>query len=151
LRSGGDRDKIERQNRPKPKKRVMVRSKAAPLAMLAIVGIVFLACDGGVFCPDEAPGPSIIVTVRDARNGKPAGSGCLGILTRSGFVDTLRAWETLEDGTTISLAAFARAGTYRVQILKEGYWGWQRDNVRVYQRECGLSTARLTASLESRE
>ena len=100
-------------------------------------------------CPDIAE-PAVVVEVRSARTGAPEADSALGLLRDGDYVDTMRVSGVTSDGTPLSLqGAMERAGTYDVQIEKEGFRPWTRENVTVESGECGPQTQRLTAELTS--
>jgi len=129
----------------------MLRLSNCAASILLVIAIVSTACEDGmetVYCLADAQGPTIVITVTDARNGKPIAAGCQGIVTGRDGVDSLHACCLLDDGTPLGLMAMTSAGVFVVEVHKEGYRSWRKTNVRILREVCGLSSVALEASLE---
>ena len=128
-----------------------LRSGIASRAFLgtALLSSTLAACDpfGPGLC-DLAVEPSVEVEVVDAGSGAPIAEGARGVVREGAYVDSLRPQLTRVDGTLLTLAAWnARAGTYRVEIVRDGYAAWHRDGVRVRRGDCGIETTHVRAAL----
>jgi hypothetical protein len=120
---------------------------------LGLVILLLTGCGDTIVDPVACPAivePAIVVEVRNARTGAPEADSALGVLRDGDYVDTMRVTGVTSEGTPLSLqGALERAGTYDVQIEKEGFRPWTRENVTVESGECGPQTRRLTAELTS--
>ncbi|MFW6040040.1 MAG: hypothetical protein ACOC9N_03075 [Gemmatimonadota bacterium] len=91
--------------------------------------------------------PGIVVEVYHADTGEPAAEGARGRVRDGTFSDSL--WvHGARDGRLHSLAgAWERAGTYEVEVVKEGFLTWTREDVEVEEGECHVRTVELRADL----
>lgn len=123
------------------------RRRAAALA--AGIGCVVIAgCDllSAPVCTTSVE-PGVVVEVYHAETGEPAAEGARGWVREGAYVDSLRASGS-RDGQLYSLAgAWERAGTYEVQVEKEGFSAWTREDVEVDEGECHVRTVELRADL----
>jgi hypothetical protein len=93
--------------------------------------------------------PGVVVTIRDAADGKPLASTARGVVRDGAFSDSLRPYGGLGDGTLVSRAAAdERPGVYTVTVVHQGYAPWERSGVRVRPGECHVQAASLTADLQ---
>lgn len=103
---------------------------------------------GGVLCPLWIA-PGVMIEVRDASTGQPAGCDTKGSAESAGEV------QSLDNGTPCSLdpaaqyvSGISHTGTWRVTLEKDGYKTWSVDGVQVKSGVCGLQTVQLRADLE---
>ena len=125
------------------------RAPALRVAAALLGGGVVASCDpfGPRACPASIE-PAVEVQVVDGATGLPAASGAAGVVREGAFVDSLQPGSGTGDGTLLTLiAAFGRAGTYRVEVARAGYAAWARDGVRARRGDCGIVTARVRAEL----
>ena len=93
--------------------------------------------------------PGIVVTIRDATNGKSLAGTARGVVRDGEFSDSLRPYGGLGDGTLVSRAAAdERPGVYTVTVEHPGYAPWERVGVRVRPGECHVQAAELMADLQ---
>lgn len=83
------------------------------------------------------------VTVRDERNGLPAGFGAIVTARAPGYTETLQAFP---DSLNFA-GAIERSGDYDVTITKPGYQAWSRTGVEVGEGHCHVDTATLDARI----
>jgi hypothetical protein len=96
--------------------------------------------------------PAIEVTVRDAASGAWIAGQATGWAIDGSYRDSLRFGRGFsENGAMVWTAlrgADERPGTYRVEITAPGYAPWLRDDVRVRDGECHVSSVGLDARLQ---
>jgi hypothetical protein len=124
--------------------------RIATLVAVALLGASGLfGCD--TFGPRSCPAsiePGVEVEVVDGVTGAPVAGGSAGTARDGAYVDSLRATRWRGDGVATALsAAWGRAGVYRVEVRRQGYRDWARDDVRARRGECGVETARVRAAL----
>ena len=115
----------------------------------ALVSLGLVGCDafGPQVC-DLGIDPAVEVEVVDAESGVPVAAGAKGVIRDGAYVDSLRPNRSRGDGTVLTLSAGdARSGTYRVEIMREGYAPWHRDGVRARRGDCGLETTHIRAAM----
>lgn len=115
--------------------------------------VLMLGCDIQLGpCPDWDRN-AIEVSVFDSATGLPAALGATGWVQDGSYTDSLvvAGWQVGGDSTTAyrMVAAMERPGRYDVFINKTGYAPWERRNVRVVKRSCGVEPAQLNATLIS--
>jgi len=109
-------------------------------ARLSLLCLAFLsACSGAtsVMCNDVAV-PAIVVDPQDSATGAALALGASGSVQDGTFLDSLRTRspESLQ-------AAFERAGTYTVTVVRVGYADWVRSDVRAQPGVCHVQTVTL--------
>lgn len=118
---------------------------------LSLVVFSLTGCEHTIVDPVACPAvvePAVVVEIRNARTGAPEADSALGVLRDGDYVDTMRVAGVTSEGRPLSLqGAMERAGTYDVQIEKQGFRPWTRESVTVESGECGPQTRRLTAEL----
>lgn len=82
--------------------------------------------------------PGVVITVLDHSSGAPV-EGATGRVWSESDTIILYAQRDAE------LAAVAPAGTYRVEVAKEGYATWTARDVRVRADQCGTRSTHLLA------
>ena len=91
--------------------------------------------------------PGVVVEIRDAFDGAPLAATAGGAVQDGGFLDSLRPYGSLGNGTLVSRAAAdERAGTYTVTVEQPGYITWQ-GRARVHGNDCHVETVTLSAYL----
>ena len=100
-------------------------------------------------CPPDAV-PAVAVEVRDSVSGAPIASGTRGVVQDGQYVDSLKPFGYLDDGTTlVSLsAADERPGTYAVTVERQRYKQWRLAGVVVAAGSCHVETVNLVALLQ---
>lgn len=119
------------------------RSKLlSPVKWSLLAGLV-AAC--GIVGPQSCPSlgrPSVQLSVHNAATGE-AIAGAPAVIRDGAFADSVT---TNTAGAAVFV--FDRAGTYDVQVEKEGFKTWQRSDVVVELNNCGhAETANLDADL----
>jgi hypothetical protein len=117
------------------------RSSFVALALLASTS---LGCD--IIAPGDCTSnviKGLIVTVRNAQTGAPAGAGAVVTARDGGYVETLQGF----DGLTFA-GAEERSGTYDIAVSSPGYQPWTRQNVNVDDGSCHVKTANVLASIQ---
>jgi hypothetical protein len=106
------------------------------------------SCSTEPFCSLNVV-PGVVVEIRDGYDGAPLAATARGAVRESGFVDSLRPYGGLGNGTLVSRAAAdERAGTYIVTVEHDGYLTWQ-SRARVRKNECHVETVFLIAYLQA--
>jgi hypothetical protein len=94
--------------------------------------------------------PGVVVEIRDGFDGTPLAATARGAVREGTYVDSLRAYGGLGNGTLVSRAAAPeRPGVYSVTVEHAGYLAWQRDGVRVRAGQCHVETVQLVADLQA--
>ena len=106
---------------------------------------------GGAYSCPAVITPAIVVEIRNARTGAPLASGAKGAVHDGSYVDSLIPYEGIGLDPTALIsrrAADERPGTYAVEVNHPGYRTWSVGGVRAVAGKCGVSTHRISASLE---
>ncbi len=119
-----------------------------PLARLALPMLLLstAACDSVLVCTEELR-LGVTVTVRDAVTEQPVLSGVRGALHEGSFVDSLWVITDIEGNIASLVGAAERAGTYRIELVAEGYHPWSRDGVVVTADECHVNPVAVQADM----
>lgn len=116
--------------------------------LLATLSMPLLsACPTGM-C-DTSIVPSIVVEIRDAESGAPAATGATAVAVSVSDRITLEPYGMDQEGDLVSLATPGeRPGDFTVRVTKTGYAEWEREGVRIPERDCHTNQAVLDARLE---
>ena len=122
------------------------RSRAAALlAALTIGSACFL---GPGDCTTELR-YGLVVLVRDAATGAPAGHGATATAQDGAYVETLHFNGGPGSADSLSfVGAGERPGRYEVRVNKTGYQPWSRRGIQVKSDACHVQPVMLEARLE---
>ncbi len=118
--------------------------RISPLLLL----LLLVACsdDTPLVCTAEARF-GVNVMVRDAVTRQPVPDGVRGTLHDGSYSESLQVMHDIE-GRIYSLAgAVERPGSYRIELLADGYRPWTRENVRVSADRCHVIPVVVQADL----
>jgi hypothetical protein len=102
--------------------------------------------DGSIICTTEARF-GVNVTVKDAVSGQLIPEGVRGALRDGAYLDSLQVFTDIE-GRIHSLAgAVERPGTYRIDLVADGYQPWLRTGVRVDADRCHVIPVSVQAEM----
>jgi hypothetical protein len=118
----------------------------ARLIALGILAAPLASCGTEPTCTQEVR-PGVVVEIRDAFDDAPLAASARGAVHEGAFVDSLRPYGTVGNGTLVSRAAAdERPGEYRITVEHEGYLAWE-GAVRVGGGECHVETEHLSVYL----
>ena len=99
-----------------------------------------------VTCTEEVL-PAVVVDIRDAFDDVPIAEAARGAVQDGAFLDSLRPFGAVGNGTLVSRAAAdERAGEYTVTIEHDGYLPWET-TVRVGRNACHVETVKVSVYL----
>lgn len=119
------------------------------------ISVIFLpllllvaSCDGdeSIVCTTEARF-GVNVVVRDAVTGQPVLEAVRGALHEGSYLDSLEVIHDIEGRIASLVGAVERPGTYRVEVVAEGYRPWLRTDVRVSADRCHVIPVAIQVDL----
>jgi hypothetical protein len=114
---------------------------------LSLIGMCLAGCDTEPAACTEEVRPGVVVEIRDAFDDTPLANEARGVVQDGSFIDSLRPYGSVENGTLVSRAAAAeRPGTYEVTVQREGYLPWVGGAV-VRHDACHVETVVLSVYL----
>jgi hypothetical protein len=120
-----------------------------PWLRLVVLGSVagsLVSCGTEPTCTQEVR-PGVVVEIRDAFDDAPLAANARGAVHDGAFVDSLRPYGTVGNGTLVSRAAAdERTGDYRITVQHDGYIAWE-GAAGVRGDGCHVETVRLSVYL----
>ena len=117
------------------------------LFALAIVAGALESCGTEPAACTEEVRPGVVVEIRDAFDGLALAAEARGGVQAGDFVDSLRPYGSVGNGTLVSRAAAdERPGDYRVTVEHEGYAAWE-GAAHVRRDACHVETVFLSVYL----
>ena len=113
---------------------------------LGMLAAALASCGTEPICTGEVR-PGVVVEIRDAFDDAPLAAGASGAVHDGTFVDSLRPYGSVGNGTLVSRAAAdERPGEYRITLEHEGYLAWE-GAARVSGDQCHVETVHLSVYL----
>jgi hypothetical protein len=120
--------------------------RTPPLRLALAAGLLTGCGTEPAACTQEVR-PGVVLELRDAFDGAALAEGARGAVHDGGFIDSLRPYGRLGNGTLVSRAAAdERPGDYSVRVEHEGYYAWE-GGVRVRHDGCHVETVRWSVYL----
>jgi len=110
---------------------------------LALLALPSLGCE--IFAPSGCDAIivfGLIVRVRSAQTGAPAGAGAVVTATEGNYVETLVGFDGL-----VFQGAQERSGVYTIAVNAPGYQPWTMQNVEVEDGSCHVKPETVDASV----
>jgi hypothetical protein len=124
--------------------------------MLALLGpplplILFAAgCDEGSLSPVACTEQFVFglqLEVREADVGAPAAQGAVATVTDGGYVEVVAGPLSGRPDALFLLAAGERAGTYDIEVTRDGFEAWDTTGVVVEEDICHVLTEQVPVFL----
>lgn len=119
----------------------------ARLIAVALLAVPLATCGTEPNCTQEIR-PGVVVEIRDAFDDAPLAANARGAVHDGTFVDSLRPYGSVGNGTLVSRAAAdERPGDYRITVEYDGYFPWE-GGAGVRGDECHVETVQLNVYLQ---
>jgi hypothetical protein len=119
----------------------------ARLIVVALLAVPLASCGTEPTCTQEVR-PGVVVEIRDAFDDTPLAANARGAVHDATFVDSLRPYGSVGNGTLVSRAAAdERPGDYTIRVESDGYPPWE-GTARVRGDECHVETVQLSVYLQ---
>lgn len=123
-----------------------------PRPMLALLGLTLFtaACDEGALSPVACTAQFVYglqIEVREADGGAPAAQGAVATVTDGDYVEVAAGPVSGFPEALVIGAAGERAGTYDIEVARDGFETWDTTGVVVEEDICHVITERVPVLL----